>query len=116
MMHTKLSLKPGQRGTKKLLRKYGARLVRVRYRYDEARRKRYKTVELIVDEVPWEPAADPNETVSVSVAYEEFDLRRRVKAVGGRWNPEVRRWVLPRHVAEDLELEERIAPDEKHPI
>ncbi len=37
-------------GTKKLLAQYGKRLVCVRYRYDEERRERYKTVELIVDE------------------------------------------------------------------
>jgi hypothetical protein len=32
---TRLTLKPGQRGTHKLAAKYGDRLVRVRYRYDE---------------------------------------------------------------------------------
>ena len=32
-------------------------LVCVRYRYDEQARKRFKTVELIVEEVDWEPRA-----------------------------------------------------------
>jgi hypothetical protein len=40
--------KPGEPGTQKLLAKYGNRLVSVRYRYDPANGKRYKTVELIV--------------------------------------------------------------------
>jgi hypothetical protein len=43
---------PGAKGTRKLFRDYGARLVCVRYRYDEVRRKRLKTVEIVVEEVP----------------------------------------------------------------
>ena len=42
--------KPGDTGTEKLVAKYGDRLVAVRYRYSHAKRKRYKTVELIVAE------------------------------------------------------------------
>ena len=42
--------KPGERGTQRLVAEYGERLVCVRYRYDLARNKRYKTVELIVAE------------------------------------------------------------------
>lgn len=42
----------GQDGTKRLTKQYGDRLVRVRYRYDEHTQKRYKTVELVVEE--WE--------------------------------------------------------------
>ncbi len=38
-------LKPGEPGTKKLLREYGDHLVCVRYRYDAQNRKRLKTVE-----------------------------------------------------------------------
>ena len=41
-----LHLKPGQRGTKRLLAEYGDRLVCVRYRYDAERNKRFKTVAL----------------------------------------------------------------------
>ena len=55
-MRTRLILKPGQRGTKRLGKQYGDRLLCVRYRYDEKRRKRLKTVELIVDEVDWQPS------------------------------------------------------------
>lgn len=58
-MQTRLSLRPGQKGTKKLVVEYGDRLVAVRYRYDVERRKRYKTVELIVDETPWSPRIKP---------------------------------------------------------
>jgi hypothetical protein len=53
-MKTRLILQPGSRGTRKLLARYGQRMVCVRYRYDERLKRRYKTVELIVDEVTWE--------------------------------------------------------------
>lgn len=46
---TRLKLKPGQKGTKALVEKYGDALVCVRYRYDEASRTRIKTVELVVE-------------------------------------------------------------------
>lgn len=55
MMRTRLKLKPGQRGAKKESIKYGSALVCVRYRYDTELHKRYKTVELIIDETDWTP-------------------------------------------------------------
>ncbi len=61
-MKTRLTLKPGQRGTEKMVSRYGDRLVRVRYRYDERRGRRLKTVELIVDETDWEPGDRPATT------------------------------------------------------
>jgi hypothetical protein len=54
-MRARKKLKPGQDGTKSLLDKYGERLICVRYRYDEERGLRHKTVELIVDSTPWKP-------------------------------------------------------------
>jgi len=51
-MKTRLTLRAGQNGTKKLQRKYGNRLLAVRYRYDSVRRLRLKTVELIEEEMP----------------------------------------------------------------
>jgi hypothetical protein len=64
VIRTHLKLNPGLRGTKKLLAEYGDRLVCVRYRYNEAQKKRFKTVELIVEAIAWRPkvrhmAADP---------------------------------------------------------
>jgi hypothetical protein len=57
MLKTRLTLAPGANGTKKLVERYGQRLVCVRYRYDRERRTRIKTVELIEDESPWTPTA-----------------------------------------------------------
>lgn len=42
--------KPGDKGTQASVQKYGERLVCIRYRYDPARKKRFKTVELIIAE------------------------------------------------------------------
>ncbi len=56
-METRLTRRPGQAGTKKYLARYGERLVCVRYLYDERNRCRHKTIELIVETVPWEPNA-----------------------------------------------------------
>jgi len=35
--------------------KYGERLIRVRYVYDAEGRRRLKTVELVIEAVPWIP-------------------------------------------------------------
>ncbi len=51
-METRLTLRPGQAGTKKLLDRCGERLVRVRYPCDRAAGRRLKTVELVVEAIP----------------------------------------------------------------
>jgi hypothetical protein len=50
-----LTLQPGRPGTKALLAEYGDRLLCIRYRYDDEILRRYKTVEVIVEETPWSP-------------------------------------------------------------
>ena len=48
-------LHPSQQDTTQLLPQYRDQLVCVRSRYDAARQRRLKTVELIVEETPWCP-------------------------------------------------------------
>lgn len=91
-METRLSLAPGQNGTRKLLARYGERLVRVRYRYDAERQVRHKTVELIVETAPWNPRRrnvwrEPHDMVAVRIGYAESDLRQCIKAAGAIWRP-----------------------------
>jgi hypothetical protein len=50
MWRTRLTLTPGASGTKKLLARYGKRLVCVRYHYDAERPRRITTVELLDEE------------------------------------------------------------------
>jgi len=104
-METRLTLKPGQRGTKKLLARYGEKLVCVRYRYDLARQKRYKTVELIVEEEDWLPRGA---RAGVKVEWGELELARRVKAAGGEWDGERKVWLLDYEAVEALALEDRV--------
>ena len=109
VMRVRLKLKPGQRGTKHLLKKYGDRLFCVRYRYDEKSRKRYTTVELIEDEDPWNPVVfKPDSIVRVKVAFDEVDLRQKIKEAGGRWSKSTRTWKLPYKIACKLGLKKRI--------
>lgn len=71
MNKVRLTLHPGDRGTTRELREYGDKLVCVRYRYDETLMKRFKTVELIVDEAPWKPEPADDDIVLVSVKWNE---------------------------------------------
>ena len=110
----RLNLKPGQKGTKQLVAQYGERLVCVRYRYDPGRKKRFKTVEIIVGERDWEPPpprfAD-DQIVGVRVAFEEVDVRERVKQAGGTWDRPRRVWQLAYGDAVALGLRHRVIAD-----
>jgi hypothetical protein len=95
-MRVKLKLKPGQRGTKHLVKQYGARLVCVRYRYDEKAKKRYTTVELIESEDQWDPPPfGPDSIVRIKIAFDETDLRQKIKEAGARWSNSTKTWKLP---------------------
>ncbi len=114
--------KPGAPGTLTLVKKYGERLVCVRYRYDPARGKRFKTVELIVAEEDWlppeqQPAADHPQKkpkhrttpiVPIRIHYTERDLQRQVKAIGGIWDPGKKLWFAPEEYIKRIGLAKRI--------
>ena len=110
-MQTRLKLKPDQPGTKKQVAQYGDKLVCVRYRYDAQKKKRYKTVELIIEEVDWLPQPKPlpaDTLMRVKVKWGELDLARRVKQSGGKWNADKRVWELRYGRVVELSLEERV--------
>ncbi len=109
-MKSRLNLKPGQKGTKKLVDEYGKSLLYVRYRYDETRGVRLKTVEIVVEEKPWQPSARlrNEDIVPVAVDFAERELRNKLKAAGGKWNPEEKVWHVPFGLIRGTELEERI--------
>ena len=108
-MKTRLTLKPGDNGTKKLQAKYGARLLAVRYRYDAERKLRLKTVELVEDEQAWLPRAPEDDPlVRVHLTFQEEALRLAVKDAGGLWLRDLRLWQLRRSAARRLGLEARI--------
>jgi hypothetical protein len=131
-MHVLAIRRPGQRGTQKLVTRYGDRLVCVRYRYDAGAGMRYKTVELIIEQAAWtppppyprapdprlhvnyiddlpEPTASEPVEVGVKVFYRENGLRERIKAAGGRWSKDDKVWMMSYETAVSLDLEHRIA-------
>jgi hypothetical protein len=115
MMRTLLHLKPGQKGTKQLLAQYGDRLVCVRYRYDAQRKKRFKTVELIVVERDWDPPAPhfaDAAMVGVRVGFAEVELRQQVKQAGGTWNGSRKVGEMRYGQVVALKLEARIVEEE----
>jgi len=114
-VQARLKLKPGQNGTKKLLARFGERLVCVRYRYDEARRQRFTTVELIVAQAPWTPRPrsrqtprSPEDMVYVRIVYNDAALRAKLNTLGAIWRPKHKLWELPWGAARALGIEHRV--------
>ena len=109
-MQIKTTMAPGQNGTKKLLKEYGDQLVCVRYRYDKARQKRLKTIELIVDVQDWIPGViiPVDRKVPLKIDFGEADLRDKVKSAGGYWNPDQKAWMLSYRQVLHLGLERRV--------
>jgi hypothetical protein len=111
MFRTRLTLRPGQPGTRRLVEQYGERVVCVRYRYDAKHNKRFKTVELIVEEVDWIPRPRRpavTDIVHIRLEYKERTLRDSVKLLGGTWHPPTRTWRLAYGAAVALRLTDRI--------
>jgi len=118
-MLVKTIRKPGEAGTRKLLARFGDRLVCVRYRYDPIQHKRYKTAEVIVAEEDWLPPPEPEvqaepqqslqrRHVGVRIDYRERDLRQKVSAAGGAWSQRERLWRVAPEVVERLGLHSRV--------
>jgi hypothetical protein len=74
-------------GTKKLVARFGERLVCVRYLYDPQTRRRLKTVELVID---------------------KRELRTAVRTAGGIWRPRQRLWELSWEAVRVLGFEGRV--------
>lgn len=112
-MKSHCHLKPGQKGTKRLVEQYGESLLCVRYRYDENRKVRLKTVEIIVEEKPWQPPFSfrDNDIAPITVAFEETELRAKLHKMRAKWDPIAKVWLVPYRLIRGTELESRI-PEE----
>ena len=94
-MKTRVILRPGQKGTKKLVTQYGDALVCVRYRYDVESRKQIKTVELVISESDWTPPPvkySDSALVLLRIGLNDKSLQEQAKAIGGRWDREKQLW------------------------
>lgn len=96
-MRTRLILKPGQPGTKRLTEKYGDALVCIRFKYDAVSRQRLKTVELVVERTAWTPPPRryaPHTLVPLRIEAFDLQARAQAKEAGGRRDPDKRRWFV----------------------
>ncbi len=112
-MRAKKKLKSGQNGTKSLLDKYGEQLLCARYRYDEARGLRHKTIDLIVETIPWsrQTGEIPSETiVGLKIGLQEVELQTAVRRARGKWNKKLQLLELRYDKAVMLDLASRIEP------
>ena len=93
-----------------MLKQYGDQLVCVRYRYDKARQKRLKTIEIIVDEQDWNPGVTfpMDKIVPVKIEFGETELREQMKQAGAYWNPEKKAWMLSYRRVLRMGLERRV--------
>ena len=107
-MKVRLKLKPGDRGTKKLVVQYGDKLVCVRYRYDAIQKKRLKTVEIVIEEIPWTPKPGKDDPVFLKIRWNEKSLQTKIKSNGGRWNKYKKVWILPYGKVQELDLLSRM--------
>ena len=119
-MITTTTLKPGQKGTKRLAEKYGDRLVCVRYKTDQEIGRRYTTVELIEEESALQKDTKSNEIqqptpgshrIGLRVEYWEVDVREKIKAAGGIWRPRQKLWEMRYEDVIALGLESRVVED-----
>lgn len=121
-MLVKTIRKPGQKGTKKLVKEYGDKLICVRYRYDYQAKKKIKTAEIIIESTDWVPEKnwtedgheygfEPAQTtpwVGVKIHFQEKDLQKAVKSIGGYWDISNRLWFAPEYQVHQIGLQERI--------
>ena len=107
-MRTRLTKRAGVPGTKRLCEVWGEKLLYVRYRYDAARQRRVKTVEIIVEERPWQPgrrkvrvgagagrALVEGQLDYVHIRFDHKDdaaTRTAVKRLGGFWDERAAAW------------------------
>jgi len=103
-------LKPGQHGTKHLVEQYGDTLLCVRYRYDEKRGIRLKTVEIVVEEKSYMPSRfKDGDIVPVSVHFDELELREQLRSLRARWDTQAKLWFISYRLIRGTPLEARIA-------
>ncbi|KPJ96647.1 MAG: hypothetical protein AMJ53_00210 [Gammaproteobacteria bacterium SG8_11] len=110
-MITRKTLLSGQPGTKKWIDKYGQNLICVRYKYDADRKIKMKTVELKVEEEPWEVNSRKiaaNKIVGIRIKFGEVQLGRTVRNAGGKWNRTKKLWEMKYQDVVNLGLTDRI--------
>jgi len=102
------TLRPQQPGTLKLLRQYGNALLCVRYREDGRGRRRYTTVELVIDEGPVQRRYPDRTIVQVRMPLGDNELRARAMKLGAWWDAPTRTWHMSMKLARSLGLQAQV--------
>lgn len=102
------TLWPGQAGTLKHLRRFGADLVCVRYRHDPTGLHRQTTVEIVVDASPVASRRSDRQVFSVRIGRLEHDLRGQAKAHGAKWDDTSKLWRIRGKGVKLLNLHARV--------
>jgi hypothetical protein len=101
-------LRPGQPGTRRVMKRYGDGLVCVRYRHDRLGLYRVTTIELVIDAGPIHPRRFDAASFGVHLERHEHALRAALRAHGARWDPMDRLWWARGATLRKLELVDRI--------
>ena len=107
-MNRVVTLRPGAKGTKRVVDQFGEQLLYVRYRYNWAEKKCTKTAEIILSERLWDPQIQEDTKVYVWIAMEEVGFRLDIKDAGGKWVKERKLWQVSYKEVERLGLTSRI--------
>lgn len=102
------TLWPGQRGTLKLVDRFGSKLICVRYRHDPSELLRFTTVELVIDTAPVRGRRSDETICDVRIGPREYALHAEAKADGARWNPAERIWRMNGRSVKRLALYTRV--------
>jgi hypothetical protein len=94
------TLQPGQAGTVKLQRHYGAALVCVRYREDPQGQTRRITVELVIEDKPIR-----HHIVWATIPAGQIQQRATAIAQGAIWHPRQKMWRMKARTAKLLDLD-----------
>jgi hypothetical protein len=97
--HVAKTLRPGDPGTLKLLRRYGHALVCVRYRENSQGDTRRVTVELALEDNPIQ-----QRMIWTTIPKDRADLRAAAMKQGAVWNSQEKRWQMTVRLAKALGL------------
>ncbi len=99
---------PHQPGAIRLAERFGETLVAVRYRQSPDPKRRFITVELVVDELPVQRRTKGSTLVRVRIDANEGILQSAAKRYGAKWDRVAKVWVMSRTIARELRLTDRI--------
>lgn len=113
------TMSPEQPGAQRYTRRFGQRLVKVRYRADPRSRSVFTTVELVVAQREHLPGVNQQavyarrnkQWVAVRVGFEETELRQAIKATGAKWSKRHKVWVMLYEQALEADVVDRIIPN-----